>query len=224
MNELSVFVDESGDFGVYDYRSPYYIISLVFHEQNNDIQKDLNQLENELSYLDLPEHCIHAGPIIRSENEYKELSLEDRRKILKRLMQFIRHINISFKTIFIEKKHICNPSEINSKLRKQLVQFIREKRELFYGFNSVKIYYDNGQIEVTRILFSAFKDELENVEFRKVIPSQYRLFQVADLICTLKLTELKMLNHSLSKSEKVFFENERILKKNYLKPLKLKEI
>lgn len=224
MNELSVFVDESGDFGVYDYRSPYYIISLVFHEQNNDIQKDLNQLENELSYLDLPEHCIHASPIIRSENEYKELSLEDRRKILKRLMQFIRHINISFKTIFIEKKHICNPSEINSKLRKQLVQFIREKRELFYGFNSVKIYYDNGQIEVTRILFSAFKDELENVEFRKVIPSQYRLFQVADLICTLKLTELKMLNHSLSKSEKVFFENERILKKNYLKPLKLKEI
>ena len=80
MNELSIFVDESGDFGVYDYRSPYYIISLVFHAQNNDIQSDLNRLESELNYLGLPEHCVHAGPIIRSENEYKELSLEDRRK------------------------------------------------------------------------------------------------------------------------------------------------
>ena len=50
-----------------------------------------------------------------------------------------------------------------------------------------------------------FNALLENVEFRKVIPSQYRLFQVADLICTLKLTELKLANNTLSKSEKPFF-------------------
>ena len=39
--ELSVFVDESGDFGEYDYHAPYYIISLVLHNQSNDIQFDL---------------------------------------------------------------------------------------------------------------------------------------------------------------------------------------
>ena len=33
MKELSVFVDESGDFGEYDRRSPFYIISLVLHDQ-----------------------------------------------------------------------------------------------------------------------------------------------------------------------------------------------
>lgn len=38
--ELSVFVDESGDFGEYDYHAPYYIISLVFHNQSHDIQFD----------------------------------------------------------------------------------------------------------------------------------------------------------------------------------------
>ena len=32
--ELSVFVDESGDFGEYDHHAPYYIISLVFHNQS----------------------------------------------------------------------------------------------------------------------------------------------------------------------------------------------
>lgn len=74
------------------------------------------------------------------------------------------------------------------------------------------------------MFFSVFNALLENVEFRKVIPSQYRLFQVADLICTLKLTELKLANHTLSKSEKTFFESERILKKNYLKPIKSKEL
>lgn len=91
-------------------------------------------------------------------------------------------------------------------------------------YDTVKIYYDNGQVEVTRILSSVFNALLENVEFRKVIPADYRLFQVADLICTLKLTELKMENHLLSKSEIYFFNDERTLKKNYLKPLSKKEL
>ena len=37
VKELSIFIDESGDFGDYDYRSPYYIIARVFHEQSEDI-------------------------------------------------------------------------------------------------------------------------------------------------------------------------------------------
>ncbi len=222
--ELSIFVDESGDFGEYDYHAPYYIISLVFHNQNNDIQSDLEHFENELAHLNLPNHCVHAGPIIRSEEEYKGMSLDERRKILKRLMAFIRHINISYKTIYIEKKHITDSVEAIGKLSKQLSSIIRENIDLFCSFDVVKIYYDNGQVEVTRVLSSVFNALLENVEFRKVIPSQYRLFQVADLICTLKLTELKLENHTLSKSEKTFFENERTLKKNYLKPIKIKEL
>ena len=88
----------------------------------------------------------------------------------------------------------------------------------------VKINYDNGQVEVSRILSSAFNILLDNVEFRRVLPSEYRLFQVADLICTLKLAELKLEKHILSKSEKFFFEDVRTLKKNYLKPISQKEI
>ena len=33
MKELSVFVDESGDWGEYDFHAPYYIISLVLHDK-----------------------------------------------------------------------------------------------------------------------------------------------------------------------------------------------
>ena len=39
MNELSIFFDESGDFGEYDYRSPYYIIAMVFHKQEHSIHE-----------------------------------------------------------------------------------------------------------------------------------------------------------------------------------------
>lgn len=224
MKELSIFVDESGDFGEYDYHAPFYIISMVLHDQSVEIDNDLKALENELANIGWPKHCVHAGPVIRSEEEYHGYDLKDRQKILMKMMTFIRHLDVNFKSIHIEKKHIEDSVEATGKLSKQLAAFIRENYQLFYDYDAVKIYYDNGQVEVTRILSSVFNALLENVEFRKVMPADYRLFQVADLICTLKLAELKMENHQLSKSEMFFFNDERTLKKNYLKPLAKKEL
>ena len=224
MKELSIFVDESGDLGEYDYRAPYYIISMVLHDQDYDMNRELVILEESLANMGWSDHCVHAGPIIRSEEEYKGHSLNDRQRILKRMMSFMRHLDIRFKSIIIEKKHIYDSIEATGKLSKQLAAFIRKNMEFFYSYDIVKIYYDNGQVEVTRILSSVFNALLENVEFRKVTPADYRLFQVADLICTLKLVELKAEVHALSKSEKFFFGDERTLKKNYLKPLRNKEM
>ena len=65
MKELSIFIDESGDFGEYDFRSPYYIITMVFHNQDCDISECINILNRELAYLKLDNVCIHTGPIIR---------------------------------------------------------------------------------------------------------------------------------------------------------------
>lgn len=224
MKELSIFIDESGDFGEYDYRSPFYIISMVMHNQSIDISHDLKKLNNELNMMGYSNHCIHAGPIIRQEEEYRFIELEKRRKILKHLMTFLRKINVQCNTVYIEKKPLEDEISATSKLSKQIASFILENYEFFLSFDSIKIYYDNGQVEVNKILASVFNSLLNNVEFRKVLPSEYRLFQVADLICTLKLTELKLKNHSLSKSEKYFFGDERTLKKNYLKPMKNKEL
>ena len=47
MKELSIFVDESGDLGEYDYHAPFYIISVVLHDQSVDIDNELKALEND---------------------------------------------------------------------------------------------------------------------------------------------------------------------------------
>ena len=60
MKELSVFIDESGDFGEYSYHAPFYIVTMVFHNQKVDINEDVNAFERELSYLGYPNHCIHT--------------------------------------------------------------------------------------------------------------------------------------------------------------------
>lgn len=223
MKELSIFIDESGDFGEYDYKSPYYIITMVFHNQNNDISEYINKLNQELSYLNLSDVCIHTGPIIRKEEIYKTMSISDRRRIFNKMIAFIRQVNIRYKCFYIEKKHISDVVEASGKLSKLISQFIRDNYNEILEYDNVKIYYDNGQVEVSKILSSVFNALLPNSVFRKVMPKDYKLFQVADLLCTLKLIELKLNNHIFSKSELVFFGNLRDLRKNYLKPLKKKE-
>ena len=120
-------------------------------------------------------------------------------------------------------KHIPDVVEATGRLSKQISQFIREHYEDFLSFDDVKIYYDNGQVEVSKILSSVFNALLPNPIFRKVMPSEYKLFQAADLLCTLELVSLKLENNMFSKSEKTFFGNIRDLKKNYIKPLSKKE-
>ena len=219
MKELSIFIDESGDFGEYSGLSPYYIVALVLHHQETDINEQLHRLESSLADAGFPNHCIHAGPIIRRENEYTFEDLSTRQGLLKKLMAFVRHIDIEYTTIHINKKEVKDSVDAAGKLSKQLSHFIRDHYDFFLALDSIKVYYDNGQVELTRIISSVFNTLLENVTFRKVIPSDYRLFQVADLVCTLSLVELKLDSHSLSKSELLFFKDERTLKKNYLKPL-----
>ena len=39
MRELSIFVDESGDFGPYKLHSPFYIVTLMFFASERDLYK-----------------------------------------------------------------------------------------------------------------------------------------------------------------------------------------
>jgi hypothetical protein len=224
MKELSIFVDESGDFGEYDYHSPYYIITMVFHNQENDITPHIQKFNTELELLGLePCHCVHNGPIIRREHPYENMDINVRRRIFNKMIAFTRQLDITFKSFYIEKKHISDSIEATGKLAKLLATFIRDNYSEFLSYDKVKVYYDNGQTEVTRILSSILNALLPTVEFRKVLPSDYRLFQVADLICTLELIRLKMETKSLSKHELAFWGNERDFRKNYLKKLYNKE-
>jgi hypothetical protein len=149
LKELSVFIDESGDFGAYESHSPLYLLTLVFHNQSSDITPNLLRLQDTMKQRRLPDYTVHAGPLIRRDNEYREMDMEERRKI--------------FNTMF----------------------------------NAV----------------------LKNVEFKKAIPAKHKLFQAADMLCTLELLSEKARRKLLSKSELTCFSSERALHKSYLRAI-----
>jgi hypothetical protein len=89
----------------------------------------------------------------------------------------------------------------------------------------LKIYYDNGQSQVKDLLKEAFAIYSSKTEFvPSVLPSRYRLFQAADLACTLELIKMKLEDcGTISLSENAFFGGIKALRKGYLKPLSHKE-
>lgn len=141
---------------------------------------------------------MHTGPMIRKEEDYSAMSYLERRKIFNKMVTFLRQSGIKYKSFHIEKKHMSDIVEATGKLSKQISQFIREHYDFLLSFDVVKIYYDNGQVELNKILSTLFHACLPRVEFRKVIPSDYRLFQVADMVCTFELLKLKIENNSFS--------------------------
>ena len=57
-------------------------------------------------------------------------------------------------------------------------------------------------------------------QIEDVSPERYKLFQVADLACTLELTRIKLEETgALSSSEYQFFGGTKNFRKNFLKPL-----
>ena len=224
MGILSIFVDESGDFGGYSQLSKYYIVTMVFHDQTQDISAQIQKLDSEILSLGYEkDFVIHTAPLIRKEEMFSSVSPNERRALFTKLFYFVTKSEIHYKTFVFEKKQFENVFKLEGRMAKEMSQFIRANNEFFQNFEEVLLYYDNGQHELNRILNTVLATELTSYDVRKVLPKDYKLFQAADLICTLQLLELKCERHELSRSEQLIFHNERELKKQFLKPIKKKE-
>ena len=222
---LSVFIDESGDFGEYDSRSPYYMVAMVLHNQQVDISNEIRKLDLQVSDLGFPPHAIHVGPIIRMEQIYELYDdPENRRKLLNVLYNFTRKIDIKYICPYVVKNESMDFIQLNAKLTREIANQIRNNYDFFNGFDNIIVYYDNGQHELTKILTTIFNTLFVNVEFRRVKPSEYKLFQVADLICTWELLALKAEDNNFTKSENEMFGSARLFIKNRYKLIKKKKL
>lgn len=96
MKELSIFIDESGDFGQTVNQSPYYIVTLLFHDQGDDITENITRLKQWLLDASINDEYIHTHPIIRKEDPYHNLSIDERRKILNKMLRFTMGCRIKY--------------------------------------------------------------------------------------------------------------------------------
>lgn len=221
--ELSVFIDESGDFGEYSEHSPFYLVTFVLHDQNIDIQDSISALEWHVINLGYRKHAIHTGPLIRRESIYSYESREKRRKLFNALFHFARRATFNYICLCVEKKECPDRISLVQKLSLEMAASIKSNIDYFESYDHVIVYYDNGQVELTKIITSVFSSVLNSVEFRKIRTSEYNLAQIADLICTVELTARKM-KTGFTESEIEFFGTKERFKKNILKYIRRKKL
>jgi hypothetical protein len=215
VTQLSLFVDESGDFGPH---SDYYVVSLVLHEQKDDISQEITHLNRHLSEDGLdPHHPIHSGAAIRGEAEYRNTPVEMRVREFSRLFEFSLRIPVTFQSFRIRKWEYSDRLKLKNAISRAIGTFLQENADYLLGFDQVIVYYDNGQAEITDVLNTLFGAFFFDADFRRVLPAQYRLFQVADLCCTLELLAGKSEDGRLSRSDLYFFGSRRALIKNFLR-------
>ena len=224
---LSIFVDESGRFQHPDSDSRFYIVSLVLHDQAIDFSPALNGLDLRFRDLHLEKLCFHAGPLIRQEKAFAVMDRSFRYRIFATMMGFVRHVDFKYHCLVVDKKSVASSDQIVTRLGEGLANFLLEHRLELGAFDCVKIYYDCGQSPVTNLLHRTFVAiPGVRVEFAQAVrPERYRLFQVADLVCTVRFIEEKIrVGEGMTPSEFKFFGGPKEFRHNVVRYIKHKEI
>lgn len=225
--KLSVFVDESGNFSYPDEVARFYLVTLVLHRQADLIDELVRRLDDRLARLNLDGLCFHAGPLIRREEGFADMNWELRARLFSLLMAFLRKAPVKFASVVVDKKYVSSLRQLTEQLAAGIDSSFDSIRGHIKDGGTVKIYYDCGQPLVTQLLHDAACRAFgSSAEFAQgVRPSDYRLFQIADLICTLMLVKSKMVaGLPMSASEHRFFGGPRPFKRVYLRQLKAKEL
>lgn len=224
MKELSIFIDESGDFGKIVERPAYYLVTLLFHNQKNEIAANVKKLEDSTKNSGFDFEYIHTGPVIRREDVFVGLSIDERRKLLFKMLNFIISSPITYEVVVVNRKEAPDKITLSGRLGREIANVIQKHKAFFDSFDKIIVYYDNGQMELGAILNTVFSIHFINVEFRKAEPQKYRLLQAADFICSMELLRIKKNENRLSKSEKQFFYKPRELEKTFFKTIDKKRL
>ena len=223
MLEVSVFADESGECGT---ESKYYILALVFHDQSKSIHEQLRLYEQSLNAKNLPDVPLHASPLMNGHDDYKDMDIQQRKRLLSAFFVMLQHLPIRYVKFAYVKSEFKSMDALMARMRRDVVNLIFENLEWLQSFDKVKVYYDDGQDVVTKALHAALEYALSmnTVLYKSGDPQEYRLAQVADLLCTLELTSLKYESKEQSKTDVRFFGDRGSFKKNWLKKVRRKLI
>ncbi len=223
VRELSIFVDESGgQNGI----SKYMLITLVLHDQSKAISDAISSYEDSLAAKGLPNIPFHASPLMYGKDLYSKLDHETRHRLFSAFFVFVRKLDISYKFFAYRRSEVKGVSEFIARFKRDLVVFLVGNLEMLQGYDGVKIYYDNGQHMVTQALHEAIEFVLSKqaILYKKASPSDYRLSQVADFLCTAELAAIKYDAHEETASDVKLFGNARMFKRNYLRHLRRKSL
>ncbi len=175
MKELSLFIDESGDSN--NPQTQYFLITVVIHDQSEEITDKVISYEKSLVVADLPNIPFHSEPLLNGHGAYEDLPIRIRKKMLYSFNVLIQRLPIRYKTFVYRHNEYGNAQTLFNILKRDLTELFSSNLEFFQLFEHVKICYDNGQDIVRRALYESIEHALSRQAIIKKRPTmtEYRL-------------------------------------------------
>ncbi len=214
--ELSIFVDESGDRGG---KARYYLLTLVFHDQSDDIFGEVRSYERRLAENGLPDIAFHSEPLLNGHKGYEGLAVEQRKKMLVTFSALVRRLPVRYAVFSYRRSEFEDLEKLTARMKRDISNLLFDHLGFFQWFDDVKVYYDDGQDIVKQALDQSIGFVLSKgvVERRKTSMVDYRLEQVADYLCTIELAAIKYAAKEAGETYSKFFGGSVNFKKNWLK-------
>lgn len=220
---LSCFADEAGQ---QDMGAGYYLLTLVLHDQADDIAPCIAAYEARLAFEGLPDTPFHGVDLLHGHGRYETQDAATRKRLLVAFSMFVRTLPIKYKTFAYNSNDVVDAKDLRSRMRRDIVNFIFEHLSWFQGYDSVPIYYDGGHSAVTVALHEAFDYALARdvAIYKELSHETKRLAQAADYLCSIELANVRYEAGDVSSTYERFYGNARKFKQNYLKQAKRKRI
>lgn len=221
MKELSIFADESGDKSMH---AKYFLLTVVFHDQENGITEKVSAYERSLTSVDLPNIPFHSEPLLNGHEDYADLSIVQRKRLLYSFNVLVQRLPIRYVTFTYKHKEHRDGESLAQHIQRDLTTLFNRHLAFFQSFDKVKIYYDNGQSIVKRAIYGAVSVCLSQqaVIRKRTTMTEYRLAQVADYLCTIELAAVKYGAKENGGTYDKFFGGIGSFKKNWLKQARRK--
>lgn len=182
-------------------------------------------------------HALHSYNLIRGEKPYGEFPLPDRRKLFNRSVDFAcecAKTGITADVLTLDRRQYLSEGmgndnairkgarqEMEQRIADWLTSAIDEHRSELVKYDVVKVYYDNGQDWLAHIIRKVLSKEVveEDLQFKKdVDPKNYKLLQVADLLCTNALLQEKLIaDEDFTRNDVAFFRSSNRARKRNMR-------
>lgn len=215
---LNLHVDETGS---QDLSESVYLVAVVLHEHADDVEEPIGAYEERLRLANLPDIPFHGKDLLHGNEKYKTVAIGDRKRLLTQFARLVRSLPIAYFTLRYDSRETRNRKELEARIRRDLASLVFEHLAYFQQFDSISVYYDDGQ----KVLSVALHDALEFVlarnatDFRDADHSARRLLQVADYICTVERAFVAYDNERQTKTQERFFGNRRCFMQSFVKQL-----
>jgi hypothetical protein len=218
LERLNLHIDEAGN---QDLSEGLYLVAVVLHDHKDDGAAPIQAYEERLRSAGLQDIPFHGKDLLHGHESYETAPVGARKRLLMQFARLVRSLPIEYFVLHYCKNETHNHRELEARIRRDLASLIFDHLDYFQSYDTISVYYDDGQ----RTLSIALHDALDYVlssnvaDYRDADHSARRLLQVADYVCTVERALMAYNDGLQRRIDERFFGNRRRFMQSFMKQL-----